>query len=540
MLTKLTNCNLITDGQRILNQEIVIKDDRITYVGSDAGASQHIGPNTTVVDLQDRMMLPAFQDSHIHPIYAGIEASACDLNGQEDLGYYRAVIGEYASANPDVEWILGGGWSMPVFGAGGSPSKSILDELVPDRPVFLSSADGHTGWVNSKALEIAGITKDTPNPVDGIIDRNPDTGELIGSLQEGAMNLVRRHIPPTSMVDRQQGLRYAQEMLHSYGITSIQDAIVNRPELETYAAMDAMGRLKLRVIASLWWDREQGLEQMENLLVLREEFSNDGLVRPTTVKIMQDGVLENYTAAMLEPYLEGEGTRGIPMVDPELLTQVVTQLDAEGFQVHFHAIGDAAIRQSLDAIEESQIQNGKLGNRHHISHLQIIHPNDVPRFAELDVIANFQPLWANADEYVLELNVPAIGDERTSWMYPIKSIQDSGAMVAFGSDWSVSTANPFPQMETAITRLGALDEGYPLFIPEERIDLESAIVAFTINAAFVNKHEDQTGSIEVGKLADLIVLDRNLFEIEPADISDTKVLLTLFGGEAVYGDMASL
>jgi len=528
------------DADRSWAEAVAITDGRITYVGTTSGADQHVGSSTTVVDLKGRMMLPAFQDSHIHPIYAGIEASACDLNGQDDLAYYRSVIGEYAAANPDVEWILGGGWSMPVFGAGGAPNKSILDELVPDRPVYLTSSDGHSGWANSKALEIAGITRDTPNPADGIIDKDAETGELIGSLQEGAMNLVQQHVPPTSLANRQQGLRYAQKMLHGFGITSIQDAIVNRPELETYESMEAMDQLKLRVVASLWWDREQGEEQIEDLLLLREEFNTGGLVRPTTVKIMQDGVLENYTAVMLEPYLEGGGTHGIPMVDPDLLKQVVPLLDAQGFQVHFHAIGDGAIRQSLDAIEEAQIQNGDLGHRHHISHLQVIHPDDVSRFAELNVVANFQPLWANADDYVLELNVPAIGDERTSWMYPIKSIQDTGGMVAFGSDWSVSTANPFPQMETAVTRLGALDESYPLFIPEERIDLESAVAAFTINAAFVNKHEDQTGSIEVGKLADLIVTDQNIFEIEPREISETRVLLTLFAGEAVHGDISSL
>jgi hypothetical protein len=215
-------------------------------------------------------------------------------------------------------------------------------------------------------------------------------------------------------------------------------------------------------------------------------------------------------------------------------------LDKLGFQVHFHAIGDAAIRYALDAIEEALIQNGQLGNRHHIAHIQMWDPADIPRFAELNVVANFQPLWAYADEYVTELTIPFIGEKRARWMYPIKTVQDTGAIIAFGSDWSVSTANPFPEMETAITRKSADDDSYPVFIPEERIDLETAIVAFTINAAYVNKHEDETGSVEVGKLADLIVIDRNLFEIAPEDISETKVLLTLFAGEPVYGDISAL
>jgi predicted amidohydrolase YtcJ len=537
----MTNGRIYTvDADRSWAEAVAITDGRIVYVGSDDGASAHTGSNTAVTDLGGRMMLPAFQDSHIHPIGAGVEASACNLNELDDLAAYRAVIGEYAAANPDVAWITGGGWSMSVFGPGGSPSKTIIDELVHDRPVYLTSQDGHSGWANSRALEIAGITKDTPDPIDGIIDRDPDTGEPIGSLQEGAMSLVTAHIPPTTLADQIAGLEYSRDLLHSYGITSYTDAIVNRPALEAYRALDARGELNMRVVASIWWDRNRDEDQVADINALREAFDTGGLVRPTTVKIMQDGVMENYTAAMLEPYLVESGTKGIPMVEPEALKSAVTLLDAEGYQVHFHAIGTAAVRQSLDAIEAALDANGQLGHRHHISHLQMIHPDDVPRFAELDAIANFQPLWAYNDAYVTELTVPYIGEERAEWMYPIKSVQDAGGIIAFGSDWSVSTANPFPQIETAITRLSATGEDYPVMTPEERIDLESAIVAFTINAAYLNRHEDQTGSIAVGKLADLIVLDQNLFEIDPADISETKVLLTLFGGEAVHGDVAAL
>ena len=521
-------------------EAVAVTDGRIVYVGTDQGAAAHVGSNTKVTDLGGRMMLPAFQDSHIHPIGAGIEASACNLNELNDLAAYRAVIGEYAAANPDVEWITGGGWAMSVFGPGGSPSKTIIDELVPERPVFLTSQDGHSGWANSRALEIAGITGDTLNPPDGIIDRDPETGEPIGSLQEGAMRLVTAHIPPTTLADQVAGLEYSRDLLHSYGITSYTDAIVNRPDLEAYRALDQRGELNMRVVGSIWWDRNRDEDQIEDIKALRDEFNTGGLVRPTTVKIMQDGVMENYTAAMLEPYLVESGTRGIPMVEPEALKRAVTLLDAEGFQVHFHAIGTAAVRQSLDAIEEALKVNGQLGHRHHISHLQMIHPDDVPRLAELDVIANFQPLWAYNDPYVTELTVPFIGEERARWMYPIKSVRDAGGMIAFGSDWSVSTANPFPQIETAVTRLSATGEDFPVLLPEERIDLESAIVAFTINAAYLNRHEEETGSIEVGKLADLIVIDRNLFEIEPADISETKVLLTLFGGDVVHGDIDAL
>ena len=536
-----TNGRVYTvDADRSWAEAVAVDGGHIVYVGSSSGAREFVGTDSTVVDLGGRMIMPAIQDSHVHPISGGIEASACDLNGLAGLPEYRATIAEYAAASPDVEWILGGGWLMSVFGPGGSPSKTILDELVADRPVFLTSADGHSGWANSRALEIAGITRDTPDPADGIIDRDPETGEPVGSLQEGAMSLVRAHIPEETLADRQQGIRYSRDMFHRYGITSIQDAAVNRGGLEAYRSLERAGELNLRVVASLWWDRNRGLDQVDELVALREEFDDGGLLRPTTVKIMEDGVMENYTAAMLEPYLIPSGSRGIPMVEPELLKQAVTALDAEGFQVHFHTIGDAAVRYAFDAIEEAQIENGALGNRHHLSHIQMFDPADIPRFAELDAIANFQPLWAYADEYVTDLTVPFIGEERARWMYPIKSVLDTGAIIAFGSDWSVSTANPFPQIETAVTRRGAFDEPHPVFIPEERIDLDTALVAFTINAAYVNKLEKQTGSIEVGKLADMIVLDRNLFEIDPADISETQVLLTLFEGNPVHGDISAL
>ena len=247
--------------------------------------------------------------------------------------------------------------------------------------------------------------------------------------------------------------------------------------------------------------------------------------------------MENYTAAMLEPYFIPSGSRGISMIEPARLNEIVTELDRVGFQVHFHAIGDRAIRESLDAIEAARTGNGPSGLRHHISHLQIIHPDDFSRFAELDVIANFQPVWAYNDAYVTELTVPFIGEDRAQWMYPMKSIEDAGGMIAFGSDWSVTTANPFPQIETAVTRLPPGGDAVPVMQPEERLSLASALVAFTRNAAYLNGLEDRTGSIEVGKLADLIVLDRNLFEIDPAEISEASVLLTLFAGEPVHGSL---
>jgi predicted amidohydrolase YtcJ len=529
------------DGARSWAQTIAIDDGRIVYVGNDAGAKDYVGPQTEVVDLEGRMVMPGMQDVHIHPISGGIEANGCDLNAANTVDEYLAIIKKYADEHPNEPWIKGGGWAMSSFGPGALARKELIDAVVPDRPVILWSRDGHTTWVNSKALEAGGITKDTPDPPDGRIDRDPKTGEASGSLQEGASALVADKSPPDSDEKRDAGLRYAVRVLNRFGITGVQDASVNEADLKSYRRLDEAGELTMRVVGSIWWARDQGLEQIDAIKNLRSEFTK-GRIDAGTVKIMQDGVMENYTAVVLEPYkLKGQkDVRGIPMVEPELLKKAVTQLDADGFQVHFHAIGDGAVRQSLDAVEAARAANGNLGHRHHISHIQLIHPDDQPRFRKLGVVANFQPLWAYADDYITDLTLPFVSKETAKYMYPIASLERSGAVVAFGSDWSVSSANPFEEMETAITRMGALGETQAAWMPEERIGVPEAVAAFTINAAYTNRDEANTGSLEVGKRANLAVLDRNLFDIPPAEISDTKVLVTLFEGKAVHGKLGDL
>ena len=532
------------DGARSWAQTIAVDNGRIVYVGADAGARDYIGPQTKVVDLKGRMVVPGFQDVHVHPISGGIEANACNLNSLTTIDQYVTKIKECADKQPNEPWITGGGWLMSAFGPGALARKELIDAVVPDRPVKLDSRDGHTVWVNSKALELAGITSKTPDPPNGRIDRDPRTGDTIGSLQEEADQLIEAKMPPESDAERDAGLRYAIKMLNGFGITGIQDAsesLVDENDLKTYHRLDKSGELTLYVVRSIWWNLDEGLEQIENIKRLRSEYTGDR-IDVGTVKIMQDGVMENYTAVVLEPYkLAGKSdVRGIPMVEPELLKKAVTQLDAEGFQVHFHAIGDGAVRQALDAVEAARTANGDRGHRHHISHIQLIHPDDQPRFRKLGVIANFQPLWAMADDYITELTLPFISKETASYMYPVASMQKSGAIVAFGSDWSVSSANPFEEMETAITRMDAIGKPTKPWMPEERIGLPEALAAFTINAAYTNRDEKNTGSLEVGKKANLAVLDRNLFDIAPTELSDSKVLVTLFEGKAVHGNLDEL
>lgn len=527
------------NGAQPWAEAVAIRNGKIAFVGSDDAVRAYIGKETKTYDLNGRVLLPAFQDAHIHPIYSGLETLACDLTESESIEGYRAIIPACAEAGANKEWITGGGWSMAAFGPGAMASKDILDELVPDQPIYLSSRDGHSGWANSKALQIAGITRDTPDPVDGYIDRDPETGEAIGSLQEGAMGLVTRHIPPPSAAERIAALEYARDMLHGYGITSVQEAYAYVADLETYEALDKQHKLNLRIVTALLWDSEQTEEQIPTLLEQRERYTS-GNIRATSIKIFVDGVMENYTAVMVEPYLVESGTRGIPMIDPEYMKEVVTMLDAEGFQVHFHALGDGAVRYALDAVEAAREQNGDSDRRHHLSHLQVIHPDDIPRFSTLGAVANFQPAWAYADEYVVDLTLPFIKPEVAKWMYPIRSVLDAGGEVAFGSDWAVSTADPFYQIETAVTRIDAeLHDTDPLN-PEQAITLEEAVEAFTSGSAWVNHQELETGSVEVGKLADLIVLDQNIFEVDPEKISETRVLLTLFEGLPVHGNPKEL
>ena len=528
------------DGSRSWAQAVAIRKGRILYVGSDQGLQAHIDPATRVVDLKGHMLMPAFQDVHIHPISAGIEANSCNLNGLRNIDEYVAAIKKYADAHPKEAWITGGGWLMSAFGPGGVARRELIDAIVPDRPVYLLSADGHTTWVNTKALKAAGITNETPDPPDGRIDRDPKTHAAIGSLQEGAAELVSKVKPAATDEQRQAGLRYSIKLLNGYGITAFQDASVNEDELKTYTALDSARALTMRVVASIWWERGEGLEQIERIKRLRSQYTA-GHVDAGTVKIMQDGVMENYTAVMLQPYLKKAGdVRGIPMVDPQRLKEIVTRLDADGFQVHFHAIGDGAVREALDAIEAARKKNGDLGHRDHISHLELIDPTDVPRFRGLGVTANFQPLWAFADEYITDLTIPFMGSERSSRLYPIGTMYRSGAVIAFGSDWPVSSANPLEELEVALTRMGPAGETKTPFLPTERINLPEALAAFTINAAYVNRIDRQTGSIEAGKLADLIVLDKNLFAIPATEISDAHVLVTLFEGKPVHGDLDAI
>ncbi|NUU20669.1 MAG: amidohydrolase, partial [Streptomycetaceae bacterium] len=393
---------------------------------------------------------------------------------------------------------------------------------------------------NTRALELAGLDKHTPDPADGRVEREPD-GTPSGVLHEGAMGLVGEHAPKPTRDDYLKGLADAQAYLHSLGITAWQDAIIGafggwNDQYDVYREAAASGLLTARVRGALWWDREQGAEQIDFLLDRRAR-GTVGRFTAGTVKLMQDGIPENFTAAIGTSYLDAcgcqTGNKGLSMVDPDLLRDYITQLDAHGFQVHFHAIGDRAVGETLDAVAAARKANGFNDLRHHIAHVQIVDPADIPRFRELDVAVNMQPLWAAHEKQMDELCIPFIGAERATWQYPFRAFQQAGAVLAAGSDWSVSTPDPMAGIHVAVNRRvpGATDK--PVLLPEQRLDLGTALAAYTAGSAYVN-HLDETGTIAPGKLADLAVLDRNPFAGAPEDIHKTRTALTYVEGERVY------
>ena len=529
------------DAARRIVSAIAVRDGRIVAVGPDSSVGAHVGPSTRVIELRGRTVTPGFQDAHVHPVHGGLARLRCELHDTRGREAYLAVIAEYARTHPDEAWIRGGGWYMDDF-PGGTPRREDLDAIVPDRPVFLSNRDGHGAWANSRALEIAGVAAATTDPADGRIERDPD-GTPTGTLHEGAMDLVERHLPDDTPADLEAALRLGQAYLHSLGITAWQDAIVT-PGVEerAYVALASRGELTGRVVGAMWWERHRGAEQIEEF-VARRAATSIGRYQATSVKLMMDGVLENFTGAMLEPYLGADGqptdNRGLSQIDPEGLKTWVPQLDALGFQPHFHAIGDRAVRESLDAVEAARRANGPSDTRPHIAHIQVIHPDDIVRFRELDVVANAQPYWACHEGQMDRLTIPFLGPMRATWQYPFRSLRAAGAVLAMGSDWSVSTPDPLLEMELAVERVADESRGQrEPFLPDERLDLVDALAAFTAGSAYVNHLDTETGTLEVGRAADLAVLDRDLFDRGAGPIGDACVVATFVAGEAVYEDAA--
>jgi predicted amidohydrolase YtcJ len=417
------------------------------------------------------------------------------------------------------------------------PSKEILDAIVPDRPISLVSYDGHSIWANSTAFIQAGITKDTPNPEGGVIERHPDTGEPTGTLRETAMKLVNDVIPDYSLEDRKDTLIAYQEMAAQAGITLVHDAMLDAQCIAAFKALETDDLLKMRFRGSITMEPDQAQEEQIQTVLIERSKNRHPKFQTNTAKIFIDGVIEGGTGYLLEPYEHKPGFHGELIWETEALNKICTALDRENIQIHLHVIGDAAARITLDALEVAQKMNGKRDARHLITHLQLVTPEDIQRFEPLGVIGVPQPFWFQIDDYYYELALPYLGKARADRQYPMQSFINAGAVMASASDFPVTIPfDPLIAIQLGITRstIGKIPE--EILWPEERASLEDMITSFTINGAYANFLEEDTGSIEVGKQADLVVLDQNLFEIPTTEIADTKVLLTLVDGEAVYRD----
>jgi predicted amidohydrolase YtcJ len=520
------------DAARSWAGAVAIRGDRIVGVGTEEDIKERFDAADL---LTGACVVPGFQDAHIHAAFAGRIRRNVNLDDLHDVDDYLARISAHAAAHPDDAWVVGGGWYSPVFGDGG-PNRAQLDAVVPERPVYLMNTDTHAAWVNSKALELAGIGAATPDPWDGYFVRDAE-GIPTGCLQEGtAYSFWSDHVPADSTEDWIASIRVAQEHLHGLGITGWQDAWVRPELLAAYRALDRDGGLTMRIVTALWWDRHRGPEQIDELVEQRSWGAGER-VDTNTVKIMLDGCPESATGSMLAPY-EGafgdEHGRGIQFVEEDALKDALVRLDALGFQVHQHALGDRAFRSALDAVEAARTANGMNDARHHIAHLQLPDPRDIQRLRPLGVVANIQPFWACPDPATETLTRPRVG-ERADRLYPIGDVVRSGAVVAGGSDWPVTTPDVFREIQVAVTRQVVGDgPDAPVLDPAQRITLAEALAAFTRGSAYVN-HDDDAGTIAVGKRADLAVLERNPFAGPTHEIAETKVTATVASGAVVYG-----
>ncbi len=509
-------------------EAIAIRAGRIVHVGSDETVQPFIAAETQVEDLGGQTVLPGLHDSHTHLIWSGTEQEDVSLSDATTVEELQAAIAARAAEKPDEPWIRGGGWDVSLFE--GKLHKSQIDEVLFDRPVYMGSVDGHSAWVNSAALAAAGITATTPDPPGGRIERDA-SGEPTGVLRESAMALVSRLIPRYSAEQVDRGLARAQAEASSYGITSVIEASTQPWMLEGYQRFVDRGALTVRVHAAMKIDPAKGARQIQDIVALRQRYGA-GLVQVNAVKLFLDGVIESRTAYMIEPYTDG--TNGIPNFTDAALAEIVLASDEAGLQLHAHVIGDGAVRQMLDALDALDAARGVADRRPVLAHLEVIDPADLPRFGEHGVYAAFSPLWAYADLYITELTIPVIGPARSEWLYPIASVKQAGGVLVAGSDWNVSTMDPFDGIEVAITRQAPGGEPGPALGPQQRVALQDMLEAYTIDGARASFVEDELGSITEGKRADLIVIDRDPFAIPAAELSEVRVLRTLLDGRTVY------
>jgi predicted amidohydrolase YtcJ len=532
--TVIVNARIYTvNAKQPWAEALAIRGDKILAVGSAKDIAAYRGASTKVVDAQGKLVLPGFTDCHIHFMEGSLGLTRVDLNGTNSVAEIQKRVKEYAVAHPKAEWIEGMGWLYSTFGAVALPDKKFLDEVVPDRPVYLQAYDGHSSWANSKALALAGITGETADPPGGKIVRDAK-GEATGALKESAGDLVAKVTPKPTHEERVAALRLGMHEANKFGLVRVHSAGQDFEWLDLYNELRQKQLLSLRFYIAYFLDPpELKADDIEKIEQARRTYRDDW-ISGGVVKTMLDGVIEAHTAAMLAPYSDDPEQAGKMFWEPAKYQQAVTELDRRGLQIFTHAIGDKSVRLALDAYQQASETNHTSDARPRIEHIETISAQDIPRFGKQGVIASFQPLHAYPNENVLNVWARNAGPERTRRAWVWHSIESTGGVLAFGSDWPVVTLNPWPGVQNALTRKTAEGDPPNGFVPQERISLEHAIRAYTLGAAFAGHRERIEGSIEPGKLADLIILARDLFKIEPNQIGDMEVLLTMVGGKTVY------
>jgi predicted amidohydrolase YtcJ len=513
---------------------VAIRGEKIIAVGDDVEIEGLRGPATKVIDAGGKLVLPGFVDCHIHFLEGSISLGQANLEGAKNPADIHRILREYAQKQPPDGWILGGGWNYAMFGEENLPHKKYLDELFPNRPAFLVGYDGHTSWANSKALALAGINKDTPNPANGAIVRDPKTGEATGALKESASALVGKLVPKPTRREKLAALRAGIHWANENGLTRVHSAGGDFEEFDLYDELRRQGHLTLRMyIAYFLNPPELRLKDLAAIEDARKKYTGDWL-SGGVVKMMIDGVVESHTAAMLEPYTDDRSTKGKLFWEPDKYKAAVAELDKRGLQLFTHAIGDYAVRTALDAYENAENMNHTRDRRPRIEHIETVTAVDIPRFGKLGVIASMQPLHAYPDEDTLRVWAGNNGPDRASRAWVWNSIAKAGGHLAFGSDWNVVTLNPWEGLQMAVTR--QTREGTPAggWLPQERVTLQHAIEAYTLGAAYAGRREKTEGSIEPGKLADVVIVSQNIFEIDPHAIAKTKAVKTIVGGKVVY------
>jgi len=532
--TIITNARVYTvNPQQKWAEAIAVRADKIIFVGDAKSAESYKGPSTKVIDAKGKLVLPGFTDCHVHFMSGSLGLTQVDLTGANTIEEIQKRVKDYAAAHPTLPWITGMGWQYPTFGATALPNKKILDDVLADRPVYLVAYDGHSSWANSKALAMAGIDRNTPDPPNGKIVRDAN-GEATGALKEAAGDLVERLMPKPTREERLTALRKGLHEANRLGVVRVHSAGGDFEYLDLYDELRKNGELTVRQYIAYFLDPpELKPEAIEKIEQARKKY-NDEWISGGAVKTMLDGVVEAHTAAMLGTYADDTSQSGKLFWDPDKYKQAIAELDKRGLQIFTHAIGDRAVRTALDAYENAQKTNHSTDDRPRIEHIETITAEDIPRFGKLGVIASFQPLHTDPNEDTLKVWAVAAGPDRVSRAWPWRSVESTGGKLAFGSDWPVVTISPWPGVQNALTRQTAEGEPAGGWVPKERINIEDAVRGYTLGAAFAGRREKTEGSLETGKLADLIILSKDLFTIEPPDILNEEVLVTMVGGKVVY------